>query len=162
MASVAASSTPSLLRFARNHPDDGLNKSSKKSPLWKRGRGRTQSVETLQTLPSSDNLVTTGSSMRAQLSEREMSTVAPRVEPEDATSASCSSLNLMQWLESSTNGGCPSDCVPLILAFCGPQQTAALSRTNRHWRDAIVGNEATWRVLCEELYKVRTFLYLWL
>lgn len=47
---------------------------------------------------------------------------------------------------------CPADVLPKVLAFCGPKQTAALSKVNKHWR-SIVLKEGTWRVLCEELYK---------
>lgn len=60
--------------------------------------------------------------------------------------------NILEWLESK----CPGDVLPVVLAFCGPQQTAALSKTNKHW-NALVRREGTWRVLCEELYKVRLF-----
>ena len=63
--------------------------------------------------------------------------------------------SIVQWLETD----CPQDVVPKILAFCGPQKTAALGRTNRHWRN-VMQQEGTWRVLCEELYKVReTFVF---
>jgi hypothetical protein len=63
-----------------------------------------------------------------------------------------SRLNLMQWLQTS----CPVDVVPLVLAYSGPQQTAVMSRVNRHWR-SVVQQESTWRVMCEQLYKVKTF-----
>ena len=59
---------------------------------------------------------------------------------------------LMQWLKST----CPRDVVPKIMAFCGPQTTATLGQCNLFWRD-LVASEETWRVLCEELYKVRHF-----
>jgi F-box domain len=49
--------------------------------------------------------------------------------------------------------GCPPEVLPLILAFCGPQQTMALARVSKSW-NALVNNERTFRVLCEELYKV--------
>lgn len=49
---------------------------------------------------------------------------------------------------------CPEDVLPLVLAFCGPQTAAVLQQTNRHWFN-IMQEEATWKVLCEELYKVR-------
>jgi F-box domain len=49
--------------------------------------------------------------------------------------------------------GCPVEVLPLILAFCGPQQTMALSRVSKQWH-ALIDNERTFRVLCEELYKV--------
>jgi hypothetical protein len=48
---------------------------------------------------------------------------------------------------------CPEDILPKILAFAGPQKTAALSKVNRVWRD-VIAEDSTWRVLCEELYKV--------
>jgi hypothetical protein len=54
---------------------------------------------------------------------------------------------------------CPEDCLPKILAFCGPQRTAALARVNRVWRD-VISEEWTWRVLCEDLYKVRPHVIL--
>lgn len=58
---------------------------------------------------------------------------------------------LLSWLEQD----CPSDVLPKILAYCGPQQVAALAKTNTTWQARIVGQEPVWRVLCEELYKVR-------
>jgi len=57
--------------------------------------------------------------------------------------------SVMQWLQQD----CPQDLLPKILAFCGPQQTSVLGQTNRFWRD-VVKEEATWRTLCEDLYKV--------
>jgi hypothetical protein len=48
---------------------------------------------------------------------------------------------------------CPEDILPKILAFAGPQKTAALSKVSRVWRD-VVNEDQTWRVLCEDLYKV--------
>jgi hypothetical protein len=50
---------------------------------------------------------------------------------------------------------CPEDILPKILAFAGPQKTAALSKVNRVWRD-VIDEDWTWRVLCEDLYKVRS------
>lgn len=49
---------------------------------------------------------------------------------------------------------CPEDVLPKILAYCGPQKVAALSQTCHQWSNIIL-NDATWRILCEELYKVR-------
>ena len=62
--------------------------------------------------------------------------------PKDATSP-------LAWLEQD----CPCDLVPKILAYCGPQQVAALSKTSKHWNN-VAHQEKTWRILCEELYKV--------
>lgn len=59
-------------------------------------------------------------------------------------------LSPLAWLEQE----CPGDIVPKILAFCGPQLVAALSKTNKHW-NTVVHQEKTWRIMCEELYKVR-------
>lgn len=53
---------------------------------------------------------------------------------------------------------CPSDILPKILAYCTPQKIAALSRVNWQW-NLMITDDATWRILCEELYKVRL---LWL
>ena len=57
--------------------------------------------------------------------------------------------NVMSWLETE----CPHDLLPRVLAFAGPQKTAALSRTCRFWRD-VVDKESTWKTMCEEMYKV--------
>ena len=70
------------------------------------------------------------------------------------TATSLSVPNILEWLEND----CPVDVLPVVLAFCGPQQTAALSRTNQHWNE-VIRKEGTWRVLCEELYKVRIVSY---
>jgi len=106
-------------------------------------RSRTQSVETLQSVPSSNC---------CESDEHH--------QPEAASSSTATTTNnnghalLFQWLETD----CPADGVlPLILAFLRPQQTAALSRTSRHW-NRVMRSEATWRVLCEQLYKVRLLL----
>jgi hypothetical protein len=50
--------------------------------------------------------------------------------------------------------GCPQDVVPKILAYCGPKTTATLFQCSRFWRD-LISEEDTWRIMCEELYKVR-------
>jgi hypothetical protein len=50
--------------------------------------------------------------------------------------------------------GCPQDVVPKILAYCGPKATATLYQCSRFWRD-LISEEDTWRIFCEELYKVR-------
>lgn len=49
---------------------------------------------------------------------------------------------------------CPPEVLPLILAFCGPQQTKALSLVSKQFY-AQINTERTFRVLSEELYKVR-------
>jgi hypothetical protein len=55
-------------------------------------------------------------------------------------------------------GICPEEVIPKILAFAGPQKTAALSKVNRVWRD-VIAEERTWRVLCEDLYKVHSYYF---
>jgi hypothetical protein len=67
-----------------------------------------------------------------------------------ALPASPENVDLMQFLQQD----CPEDVLPKILAFCGPQKVAALSQTCTAWRDIIL-DDSTWRILCEELYKVR-------
>lgn len=61
-----------------------------------------------------------------------------------------SNNNVLQWLEHDA----AKDAVPLILAFAGPQKCAALAAVSKHWYD-LLHQETTWRVMCEELYKVR-------
>lgn len=56
---------------------------------------------------------------------------------------------LMGWLQTD----CPQDLVPRVLAYAGPQMTAALSKTCRFWKE-MTDKESTWKTLCEELYKV--------
>lgn len=56
--------------------------------------------------------------------------------------------NVLQWLCVS----CPTDVIPHILAFCGPQMTSRLQRVSRFWHKAIQ-EESTWKILCEDLYK---------
>jgi hypothetical protein len=68
---------------------------------------------------------------------------------ESAKSLEPSTPNVMEFLIDV----CPEDVLPKILAFAGPQKTATLSKVNRVWRD-FIAEEWTWRVLCEDLYKV--------
>jgi hypothetical protein len=58
--------------------------------------------------------------------------------------------NVLTFLQTS----CPDDVLPRVLAFAGPQQIAVLQKTNRFWK-TLLERDGTWRVLCEELYKVR-------
>jgi hypothetical protein len=71
------------------------------------------------------------------------------IETGTTESSKPSTPNVMEFL----TGVCPEDVLPKILAFAGPQKTAALSKVNRVWRD-IIAEEWTWRVICEDLYKV--------
>jgi hypothetical protein len=73
----------------------------------------------------------------------------PVIETENMESSEPSTPNVMEFLIDV----CPEDVLPKILAFAGPQKTATLSKVNRVWRDVIT-EEWTWRVLCEDLYKV--------
>jgi hypothetical protein len=70
-------------------------------------------------------------------------------ETENMESSQPSTHNVMDFLIDV----CPEDVLPKILAFAGPQKTATLSKVNRVWRD-VIAEEWTWRVLCEDLYKV--------
>jgi hypothetical protein len=99
---------------------------------------------------------TTEMTTLASCSFMEVTTEDQVILEEQTTTTSLSVLNLMQWLQTA----CPVDVVPLVLAYSGPQQTAAMSRVNRHWR-TVVQQESTWRVLCEQLYKVSWSLWVW-
>jgi F-box domain len=102
-------------------------------------RRRTESVNTVMSFNSlSDTVPDNNFPVREEISESGL------------ISAHKGFASPLQWLEED----CPSDIVPKILAYCGPQQVAALSKTNKNW-NAIVHQEKTWRVMCEELYKVR-------
>lgn len=65
----------------------------------------------------------------------------------DHDSGSC--RNVMEWMEKV----CPEDLVPKILSFTGPQSIASISKVNRTW-NLFISRETTWRIICEELYKV--------
>ena len=78
---------------------------------------------------------------------------APATDADVVAAAIAEQPNSLEWLQKD----CPADVLPVVLAFCGPQQTAALSKTNKHW-NSLIRREGTWRVLCEELYKVRYVL----
>ena len=56
----------------------------------------------------------------------------------------------MHWMQND----CPKDVVPLVLAFAGPQKIVTIGSINHFWRH-VIEQEATWRQLCESLYKVR-------
>jgi hypothetical protein len=73
-----------------------------------------------------------------------------RASLQSALTSSSGPLNIMHWMQND----CPEAIVPLILAFAGPQRIATIGRTNRFWRQ-VIEQEATWRRLCESLYKVR-------
>ena len=60
------------------------------------------------------------------------------------------SVNVLSWMEES----CPGDVLPHILAFSGPHIFQALSLTSKFW-NGVMQEESTWRVFCEDLYKVR-------
>ena len=63
--------------------------------------------------------------------------------------------NVLQWMEKL----CPVDILPKILSFVGPQTMSSLSKTSRKW-NTLIKQEETWRVVCEEQYKVSCFLVL--
>jgi hypothetical protein len=67
-----------------------------------------------------------------------------------ATTTSSATVNVMTWLQED----CPSEILPLILSYAGPQMTSTVSQINHFWYN-IVQDDSTWRVMCEELYKVR-------
>jgi hypothetical protein len=66
------------------------------------------------------------------------------------TTTLSAAVNVMTWLEDD----CPSEILPLILSYAGPQMTSTLSQINHFWYNTIQ-DDSTWRVMCEELYKVR-------
>jgi hypothetical protein len=90
---------------------------------------------------------------------RRRSPLSVSIEPEREHTESSEQLplppNVMEFLIDV----CPEDVLPKILAFAGPQKTAALSKVNRVWRD-VIAEEWTWRVLCEDLYKVCSYSFI--
>mmetsp|Transcript_2796 Transcript_2796/g.4521 ORF Transcript_2796/g.4521 Transcript_2796/m.4521 type:complete len:581 (-) Transcript_2796:196-1938(-) len=65
------------------------------------------------------------------------------------TTTTSNTLNAVVWMQSHD---CPLDVLPKILAYAGPRKAQTLSRTNHFWNQ-LLKEEATWRQLCEELYK---------
>jgi len=65
-----------------------------------------------------------------------------------ATSGMEGESNALLWMQEH----CPSDLLPKILTFCGPQTMAALSKTNKFLNE-LMQQESTWMVLCSELGK---------
>lgn len=57
--------------------------------------------------------------------------------------------NVLRWMQEI----CPSDILPKILSYSGPQCMTVLSKTNKFFRDTMQ-QEGTWMVLCTELGKV--------
>lgn len=60
--------------------------------------------------------------------------------PQTGLVVDASSALLMGWLQTD----CPQDLVPRVLAYAGPQTTAALSKTCRFWKD-MTDKESTWK-----------------
>lgn len=58
--------------------------------------------------------------------------------------------DLMAWLQQE----CPRDILGHVLSYAGPQTAQVLYRTNTFWY-RLIQEEATWRTMCEGLYKVR-------
>lgn len=65
------------------------------------------------------------------------------------TAETDTAVGVVGWLRDQ----CPDDVLPKVLAFCAPSTAAALKRTCRYFYD-ILNQEETWKVLCEEHYKV--------
>lgn len=79
------------------------------------------------------------------------SSSSSRRQKEQRKDAKIANRNLTQFLTTD----CPTDVLPKILAYAGPNAAAALQQTSRHFRN-VLNSEGTWRGLCEELYKVCT------
>lgn len=67
--------------------------------------------------------------------------------------AAAASLHKNRNLAEFLTADCPTDVLPKILAYAGPNAAAALQQTSRHFFQ-VLNAEGTWRGLCEELYKV--------
>lgn len=69
--------------------------------------------------------------------------------------ANVSEMNPLEWI---SNEALPKDLLPRILSFAGPQAISSLSLISKSWRKMVL-DESVWRVLCEETYKVRSYLF---
>lgn len=116
----------------------GGNKSNSSKPSLKvlqPFRRRTESVNTIM----STNSMVSNSNETAAPDVNHVS-ITPGLEQRDPS--------ILEWL----GFACPSDVVPKIFAYCGPQQVCSLSKTNKYWH-AFIRQEKIWRVMCEDLYK---------
>lgn len=75
---------------------------------------------------------------------------AMRIKAAAALTTTPNQMNAVVWLQ---GNDCPMDVMPKILAYAGPQMAQTLSKCNHFWNN-VMQDEATWRSLCEELYKV--------
>lgn len=62
--------------------------------------------------------------------------------------------NALVWMECH----CPNDILPHILAYAGPQIFSSLNQTSKFWH-GVMAEESTWRVISEDLYKVRLLCF---
>lgn len=102
--------------------------------------GRQRSLSAAAWMMSSDEGTLLSKSMVTSKTMKQLPTC---ISPSTAKS------NVMLWMEHC----CPNDIIPKILSFVGPQTVTAISRTSKHW-NSFVKQESTWRVMCEDLYKV--------
>ena len=141
-AAVAHSTKPSKIQFwSRVFASSSSRKHSHNNKVHNYNSSRSSS--------NSSSAAAVCHSPTAAMSDGEDVVVVVKGLPTATTTTT--TMNVVQWMESSE---CPPDVLPLVLAFCGPQTAAALSKCNRHWMH-VMQSEGTWRVLCEELYKVR-------
>jgi hypothetical protein len=131
----------------------GSSVSSSSSSSTSSSRKKKKAPIVLKTkLPKSMDLMKALRQLRGPRSRHQSSLSS--TETETTESSEHSTPNVMQFLIDI----CPEDILPKILAFAGPQKTAALSKVNRVWRD-VIDEDWTWRVLCEDLYKVRSCVF---
>ena len=74
----------------------------------------------------------------------------PRLLPRSTTRKTKPKDNPILWMQQD----CPTDILPKIMAYAGPQVASTLNKMNRFW-NATFQDESMWRIMCEELYKVR-------
>jgi hypothetical protein len=102
-------------------------------------RRRTSSVETVQS-DVTRNETMTNTSATTTTTTSGADTLSPK---EASQSQTATQLLLLQ-----------EDVWPLIMSYCGPQEMNQLADMHGFFR-SIANKESTWRVLCEQLYKVR-------
>mmetsp|Transcript_3256 Transcript_3256/g.6807 ORF Transcript_3256/g.6807 Transcript_3256/m.6807 type:complete len:703 (+) Transcript_3256:221-2329(+) len=131
---------------------------------WRRFRTATPSPTRCTTLSPSFSTTTGNESTDFYLSDSDseravlfdsMSLLAPSAANIDELAAMTKAhqqqrqpQNVLQWLDTT----CPTDVIPHILAYCGPQTTSRLSHVNKFWFRTLE-QDSTWRVLCQDLYK---------
>jgi len=109
-----------------------------------RRRGSNHPSEPTTTEPAAEEVIDKEVVDTNKNKEKEPTTIVP-----DPSMVLCQ--HAVHWM----NECCPNDVIPYIYAFLGPKLTQTLGDLTPYF-ESTLAEEQTWKVLCEELYKVST------